>query len=63
MLNEPQEASSEVADLAAAKQAEMLRSLRLWLQLQDSVNGLLDSTTVQARTISTPGVSNIYNTI
>ena len=41
----------------------MLRSLRLWLQLQDSVNGLLDSTTVQARTISTPGVSNIYNTI
>ena len=39
-----------------ARRAEMARSLRLWLDLQDAVCGLLDSTTVQNRNAGTPGV-------
>lgn len=41
--------------------ANMSLSLRLWLELQSAVNGLLDSTTVDRRSAATPPVSHPFH--
>ena len=53
----PKEPSADPGLTEEARRAEMGRSLRLWLDLQDAVCGLLDSTTTQNRNASA-GVSS-----